>query len=117
MMLTTIRSRMLVATLVPIVLIVLVLVAVFWANRLGELDQTHNQRGKLLLNQLALSSEYGLFSGNLASLQSVVNGLHRETDVRSVSVFDASGILLVVAGTPRHRVFADFAQPECEGLG
>lgn len=110
MMLTTIRSRMLVATLVPIVLIVLVLVAVFWANRLGELDQTHNQRGKLLLNQLALSSEYGLFSGNLASLQSVVNGLHRETDVRSVSVFDASGILLVVAGTPRHRVFADFAQ-------
>lgn len=110
MMLTTIRSRMLVATLAPIVLIVLVLVGVFWANRLGELDQAHNQRAKLLMNQVALSSEYGLFSGNLASLQLVVNGLHREADVRSVSVFDASGILLVVAGTPRHQFFAEFAQ-------
>ena len=107
MMLTTIRSRMLVATLVPIVLIVLVLVGVFWANRLGELDQTHQQRGKLLLNQLAVSSEYGLFSGNLASLQLVVNGIKREADVRSVSVFDARGVLLVSAGTGRHRVLAD----------
>ena len=96
MMLTTIRSRMLVATLAPIVLIVLLLVGVFWANRLGELDQAHNQRAKLLLSQAALSSEYGLFSGNLASLQLVANGLHREADVRSVSVFDASGVLLVV---------------------
>ena len=110
MMLTTIRSRMLVATLAPIVLIVLVLVGVFWANRLGELDQAHNQRARLLMNQVALSSEYGLFSGNLASLQLVVNGMHREDDVRSVSVFDASGVLLVVAGTPRHRFFSEFAQ-------
>ena len=110
MMLTTIRSRMLVATLAPIVLIVLLLVGVFWANRLGELDQAHNQRAKLLLSQAALSSEYGLFSGNLASLQLVANGLHREADVRSVSVFDASGVLLVVAGTPRRRVLAEFAQ-------
>lgn len=110
MMLTTIRSRMLVATLAPIVLIVLVLVGVFWANRLGELDQAHKQRAKLLLNQLALSSEYGLFSGNLASLQLVVNGLQREADVKSVAVFDASGTLLVVAGTPRHQTFATLAQ-------
>ena len=110
MMLTTIRSRMLVATLAPIVLIVLVLVGVFWANRLGELGQVHEQRAKLLMSQVALSSEYGLFSGNLASLQLVVNGLHREADVRSVSVFDASGVLLVVAGTPRHQSFAEFAQ-------
>jgi signal transduction histidine kinase/CheY-like chemotaxis protein len=109
MMLTTIRSRMLVATLAPIVLIVLVLVGVFWANRLGELDQAHNQRARLLMNQVALSSEYGLFSGNLASLQLVVNGMYREDDVRSVSVFDASGVLLVVAGAPRHRLFTEFA--------
>jgi signal transduction histidine kinase len=117
MILTTIRSRMLAATLAPIVLIVVVLVGVFWANRLGELDQAHTQRGKLLLNQVALSSEYGLFSGNLASLQSVVNGLQREPDVRSVSVFDASGALMVSAGLPRHQVFADFAQAARSSTG
>ena len=110
MMFTTIRSRMLVATLAPIVLIVLVLVGVFWANRLGELDQTHQQRGKLLLNQLAVSSEYGLFSGNLSSLQLVVNGIKRESDVRSVSVFDARGVLLVSAGATPHQVFAQAVQ-------
>ena len=110
MMFTTIRSRMLVATLAPIVLIVLVLVGVFWANRLGELDQAHNQRAKLLMSQVALSSEYGLFSGNLASLQLVVNALHREPDVKSVSVFDASGVMLVVAGSPRYQFYIQFAQ-------
>lgn len=110
MMLTTIRSRMLFATLAPIVLIVLVLVGVFWANRLGELDQVHQQRAKLLLNQLALSSEYGLFSGNLASLQLVVNGLQHEADVKSVAVFDATGSLLVVAGSPRYQSYAEFAK-------
>lgn len=110
MMFTTIRSRMLVATLAPIVLIVLVLVGVFWANRLGELDQAHNQRAKLLMSQVALSSEYGLFSGNLASLQLVVNALHHEPDVKSVSVFDASGVLLVVAGSPRYQFSAQFTQ-------
>ena len=109
MMLTTVRSRMLAATLLPIVLIVVVLVGVFWANRVGELGQAHDQRGKLLLNQVALSSEYGLFSGNLASLQSVVNSLQRESDVRSVSVFDASGLLLVAAGSPRYQLYSEFA--------
>jgi two-component system, sensor histidine kinase len=108
MMLSTLRSRMLLATLTPIVVIVVVLVGVFWANRLGELDQTHAQRAKLLLNQVALSSEYGLFSGNLQSLQSVVNGLQHEADVKSVSVFDASGALLVVAGAPRYKLLAEF---------
>lgn len=110
MMLRTIRSRMLFATLAPIVLIVLVLVGVFWANRQGELGQAHDDRAKLLLSQLVLSSEYGLFSGNLASLQLVVNSLQHETDVKSVAVFDASGVLLVVAGTPRYQNFADFAK-------
>ena len=109
-MLSTIRSRMLAATLLPIVVIVVVLVSAFWANRWGELDQAHAQRGKLLLNQVTLSSEYGLFSGNLASLQSVVSGLQKEADVRSVLVFDASGALLVAAGVPRHRLFSEYAK-------
>ncbi len=109
-MLSTIRSRMLAATLLPIVVIVLVLVSAFWANRWGELDQAHAQRGKLLLNQVTISSEYGLFSGNLASLQSVVGGLQKEVDVRSVMVFDASGVLLVAAGVPRYRLFSEFAK-------
>ncbi|OYU43767.1 MAG: hybrid sensor histidine kinase/response regulator, partial [Burkholderiales bacterium PBB4] len=103
-MFTTIRSRMLVATLVPIVLIVLVLVGVFWMNRSGELDQSHRQRGKLLLSQLAVSSEYGLFSGNLSSLQLVVNSIKREADVKSVSVFDSRGVLLVSAGSVKDRL-------------
>ncbi len=108
-MFTTIRSRMLFATLTPIVIIVTVLVAVFWANRTGELDRAHEQRTKLLINQLALSSEYGLFSGNLPSLQVLANGLLAEPDVRSVSVFDASGTRLVVAGTARHQSYKAFA--------
>lgn len=109
MMLSSIRSRMLWASLTPIVVIVVVLVWIFLANRQIGLDQSHHQRSRLLLNQVALSSEYGLFSGNLESLQSVVNGMQREADVQSVSVFGADGDLLVTAGQPGHDHFDDYA--------
>ena len=107
MRLTTIRARMLAATLLPIVLIVLILVGVFSTNRFGEMDEAHRQSAKLLVRQVALSSEYGLFSGNVASLQSVVNGVKQEAEVHSAVVFDVNGRALATAGTPGYANFED----------
>ncbi|APW42399.1 ATP-binding protein [Rhodoferax saidenbachensis] len=99
-MLRTIRSRMLLAALLPVTLVVVAVVGAFWASRLGDLDEAHQQRAKLLVRQVALASEYGVFSGNTASLQAVVNAVLREPDVRAVAVFDANGAMLASAGTP-----------------
>ncbi len=96
----TIRSRMLVAALLPVALVVVVLVGAFGLSRVGDLDEAHRQRAKLLVRQVALASEYGVFSGNTSSLQAVVNGVLREPDVRAVAVFDTRGVMLANAGTP-----------------
>lgn len=97
---TAIRSRMLAAALLPVFLVVVAIVGVFWAGRVDDLDAAHRQRAKLLVRQVAIASEYGLFSSNTASLQSVVNGVKHEPDVRAVAVFDANGTRLAGSGLP-----------------
>lgn len=112
MIFTAIRTRMLAAALVPVFIVVVAIVSVFWAGRVGDLDTAHHQRAKLLVRQVAIASEYGLFSGNKASLQSVVNGVQHEADVRSVAVFDGSGILLAGSGLPISANFDDSGRSE-----
>ena len=111
MIFTTIRTRMLAAALLPVTLVIVVLVGVFWSTRVGDLDAAHRQRAKLLVHQVAIASEYGLFSGNLTNLQSVVNGMQREPDVRSVAVFGAGGLLLARAGAGGYQTLADLSSP------
>lgn len=111
MIFTTIRTRMLAAALLPVTLVIVVLVGVFWSTRVGDLDASHRQRAKLLVHQVAIASEYGLFSGNLTNLQSVVNAMQREPDVRSVAVFGAGGLLLARAGAGGYQTLADLSSP------
>lgn len=91
MILTSIRARMLLAALMPVFLVIVALVAFFWLGRVSDVNESHAQRGKLLLQQTILASELGLFAGNFESLQSVVNDVQQEADVRLVAVFDVAG--------------------------
>lgn len=111
MIFSTIRSRMLSAALVPVFLVVVIIVGVFWAGRVADLDASHAQRAKLLVQQVAMASEYGLFSGNVASVQNAVSAVQREADVRLVAVFDASGTLLARAGAANAVKLPDFSNP------
>jgi signal transduction histidine kinase/CheY-like chemotaxis protein len=108
-MVNMLRSRLLHAALVPVVVVVVSLVTLFMNVRLGELKEAHQQRGTLLLRQLALGSEYGVFSGNQASLQAVALEIRKHPDVRGVAVFDASGALLVTAGAWAATSYSDVA--------
>ncbi|MFY8041532.1 MAG: HAMP domain-containing protein, partial [Rhodoferax sp.] len=97
-MLTGIRTRMLAAALVPVGLVVVCLVAVFWTSRVSDLDESHGLRSQLMARQVAQASEYGLFSGNVVALQAVLAGVLREPDVKSVALFSVDGVLLVSSG-------------------
>lgn len=97
-MLTGIRTRMWAAAVVPVGLVVVSLVAVFWTSRVSDLDESHGLRSQLMARQVAQASEYGLFSGNVAALQAVVAGVLREPDVTSVGLFSTDGALLVSSG-------------------
>ncbi len=94
----SIRARMLLAALLPVTLVATVLAAVFLVVRVGDNAQAHQQRARSLIRQVALASEYGLFSANIASLQAIASGVLREADVRAAAIVDAQGSVLVRVG-------------------
>ena len=98
-----IRSRMLLAALLPVTLVATLLAAVFLVVRVGDNAQAHQQRARSLIRQVALASEYGLFSGNIASLQTIFNGVLLEADVRAATIVDAQGTVLARVGKPADR--------------
>ena len=95
-----IRSRMLLAALLPVTLVATLLAAVFLVVRVGDNAQAHEQRARSLIRQVALASEYGLFSGNIASLQTISSGALQQADVRAATIVDVQGNVLVRAGRP-----------------
>lgn len=111
MIFSSIRARILAAALLPVGLVVVVLVGVFGFSRVGDMNDAHEQRSKLLVAQVAEASEYGLFSGNLVSLRSVSEAVLREPDVRAVTVFDANGVALVRVGASGFQNFGEIADP------
>jgi tetratricopeptide (TPR) repeat protein len=62
-MLTKLRRRLLAASLVPVVVVVVAIVAAFLTVRLGDLEASHGERGRLVLREL------GEFEAALASYQ------------------------------------------------
>lgn len=98
MKMVDIRTRMLLAALLPVTLIAILLAGVFLASRFGDLGEAYHQRARSLARQLATASEYGLFSDNITHLQTIASGALRESDVRSVAIVNAQGEILVFAG-------------------
>ena len=98
----SIRARMLLAALLPVTLVATLLAAVFLVVRVGDNAQAHQQRARSLIRQVALASEYGLFSANIASLQTIASGVLREADVRAAAIVDAQGSVLVRVGKPSY---------------
>ncbi len=93
-----IRVRMLVAALLPVSLLSVLLTLVFLMARFDDITEAHQLRSRSVARQLALASEFGLFSGNKEQLQAVARGALRESDVRWVAIFDPQGEILASAG-------------------
>ena len=93
-----IRSRMLLAALLPMVLISTLLALSFMLARFDDLQEAYQQRIRAVARQFALASEYALFTANAQQLQHLATGVLREPDVRWAGVLDASGQKLVGAG-------------------
>jgi len=93
-----IRTRLLLAALLPLVLVSTLLATVFLLARFGDMQAAYDQRNRAVVRQAAVASEYGLFSGNAVQLQALATGALQETDVRWVAILDTRGGLLASAG-------------------
>ncbi len=107
-----IRNRMLTAAMLPVGFVVLLLIAAFLFIGRGDNEETHGQRARSLARQLAASSEYGLFSGNVTHLQGLARAVMREPVLRSVVIVNSRGEVMASAGQVGYKMPAHLSPAE-----
>ncbi len=93
-----IRGRVIGLAMVPVAIIGVVLMFQLIIGKIDDLDQSLRTRGAAIARQLAPAAEYGIASGNIGVLQSVLEKAAVEPDVRGVAVFSENGQRLVQVG-------------------
>lgn len=86
-----IRTRTLAISLGPALLLTLLLTGYFTHTRLQELREELDASGQLIANQLAPASEFGVISGNIPILDSLLQATLNTPQVRFIEVRDSQG--------------------------
>lgn len=81
-------------TLIPLLVVVISMQALFLQARFSDLDTDLEERGKLTAHQLSGSAEYGVFSNNLEFLGNISENALAQGDVREVIIIDANAQIL-----------------------
>lgn len=87
----SIHNRLILIALAPALMLGLVVFAYFVSARLDDVSRQLQDTGSLIAEQLAPTAEYGVISGNLNTLESLIKGALDTPHVRSVEVFDQAG--------------------------
>lgn len=92
------KTKVLLLTLVPTLIIAVLLGSFFINVRLDELDNTVKDRGYLTVQKFLPVIHRQLTDGNIDSLQSITNRMLEEDDVRAVSIIGNTGYNLSHSG-------------------
>ena len=95
MKLLGIQFRLLLLGIAPTILLVSSLAFYFIQYHYLDLENALKEKGQVTINQLAISSIYGVFSANTDVLSEISNGLLDEPDIVSVQIIDSLGEVLV----------------------
>ncbi|MEH6491342.1 ATP-binding protein [Halopseudomonas sp.] len=87
----TIFSRLILIATLPVLLMGVVGFTFLTSERLDDVNRELQLTGQLIADQLAPAAEYGVISGNLRTLESLVQGALNMPHVRYVQVFDSTG--------------------------
>ncbi len=90
----SIRKRVLLLALLPTALTVFTLVGYFTYSSIQDIGSTLNERGKTLTKYLSQISEFGVFSGNIELLESLIKKTLNEEDVKRISILDANNEII-----------------------
>lgn len=94
-----IRDRVLLVAVAPVVLITLLLVFIVSSARLEGHAEALEEQGRIVARNLALTSEFPLFSGNEDALGRIAaNFLKAHGTIRRIEISDASGQILTMTG-------------------
>jgi len=102
------KTRVLLAALLPAALVALALAAIFTVRQVGSLEEALAARGRAEARQLASNAEFGLFSGNLELLVRLARNMSQgDSAITAVAIIDDKGMTLardglsVLAGWPQ----------------
>lgn len=98
-----IKKRVLFLALLPTLVIAVSLSFYFNYTRINQIEDALLQKGKLLANHLAPACEYGVFSGNLNILDSLITKTLSEDDVINVRITNAYDEVLISRSNREHR--------------
>jgi diguanylate cyclase (GGDEF)-like protein len=93
-----IRGRVIGLAMVPVAIIGVLLMFQLITGKINDLDQSLRTRGLAIARQLAPAAEYGVASGNVEVLQTLLEKAAIEPDVRGVAVFADNGQWLAQVG-------------------
>jgi diguanylate cyclase (GGDEF)-like protein len=93
-----IRGRVIGLAVVPMAIIGILLLFQLITGKIDDLDHSLRTRAVAIARQLAPAAEYGVASGNLEVLQTLLEKAAIEPDIRGVAVFSDNGQRLVQVG-------------------
>ncbi len=92
------RARVLLMAVLPAAAIALLLAVFFVVARFDDLEQALRDQERVRARQIATASEYGVFSGNLQSLQFLADSAMSEGNVLGLLIIGPGGHVLAQAG-------------------
>ncbi len=95
--------------LVPCLLLFASLTYFFIDKSLQRATEHMNQRGELIVKQLAQTAEYSLFTGDLTMLEGLASQLLNQTDIVSIEIRDKFGNVIFQRTNPRLAKAVDLA--------
>ena len=93
-----IERQALMVALIPVLMMAVLMENFFVYARFSDLDSALLERSKMMVRQLALSSEYAVFAGNASLMQQNVDAALAQQDVNKVVVLDAAAKSLIEKG-------------------
>ncbi len=90
-----IQFHLLLLGIIPSCILVLPLTLYFIFEHYSELDLALRIKGETAIKQLAISSVYGVVSGNIDALEEITQALLAEPDISLVKISDSNGVVLI----------------------
>ena len=109
----TLRLRMQLLALLPATLVAALLTGVFLWGAIDSLEQGLRTRGAAISGQMATAAEFGLFSGQRASLSALTeSALRIDPEVSGAAILDARGTVMARSGTINSADWLEFRRIE-----
>jgi diguanylate cyclase (GGDEF)-like protein len=103
-----IKARMILLTLLPTFAITLFLTSYSISKSINTLNDSLSDRGRIISTQIAPASEYGVLSGNINFLQTLIQQtISRESDILSILITAPNGSAIAVSGQTPYKIEAN----------